>query len=180
MFGVKFTYKIPPPQFDDLTQKQIYCCGTCQTKQHEQATGLRTQENDSETETYSPKNHWWFDSNTVEGQNATYTRWEIFTMAPQKVICAILRGRPWSHKLWWIIPVTYHMGYMDKGDRMANSYSICHQTMKWTEKLFYDLLDLAILKSCIYYYYLGGGGLWKLHIKIFDSSLWGICWHRLI
>jgi hypothetical protein len=42
-----------------------------------------------------------------------------------------------------------HMGYMDKGDRMANSYSICHQTLKWTEKLFYNLLDLAILNSCI-------------------------------
>jgi tartrate dehydratase beta subunit/fumarate hydratase class I family protein len=59
-FGVKPPQTIssppPPPQFYDLTQKQIYYCGTCQTKQYEQATGPRTQENDSETETYSPKN----------------------------------------------------------------------------------------------------------------------------
>jgi hypothetical protein len=30
----------------------------------------------------------------------------------------------------------HHMGYVDKGDRMANSYSISHQTRKWTQKLF--------------------------------------------
>jgi hypothetical protein len=42
-----------------------------------------------------------------------------------------------------------HMGYVDKGDRMANSYSICHQTLKWTEKLFFQLFDLAILNSYI-------------------------------
>jgi len=41
----------------------------------------------------------------------------------------------------------YHMGYVDKGDRMANSYSISHRTLKWTKILFYHLLDLAILNS---------------------------------
>jgi hypothetical protein len=30
-----------------------------------------------------------------------------------------------------------HMGYVDKGDRMANSYSIDHRTSKWTKKLFF-------------------------------------------
>ena len=48
------------------------------------------------------------------------------------------------------------MGYMDKRDRMTNSYSISHQTLKWTEKLFYNLLDLAILNSCILFSLHGG------------------------
>lgn len=48
-----------------------------------------------------------------------------------------------------VMDYSCHMGYMDNGDRMANSYSICHQTLKWTEKLFYSLLDLAILNRCI-------------------------------
>ncbi|PNF19047.1 hypothetical protein B7P43_G11709 [Cryptotermes secundus] len=42
-----------------------------------------------------------------------------------------------------------HMGYVDKADRMANSYSICRRTWKWTNKLFFHLLDLTILNSYI-------------------------------
>ena len=30
----------------------------------------------------------------------------------------------------------HHMGYVDKGDRMANSYSISLRTFKWMKKLF--------------------------------------------
>jgi hypothetical protein len=42
-----------------------------------------------------------------------------------------------------------HMGYVDKSDRMTNSYSICRRTWKWTKKLFFHLLDLSILNSYI-------------------------------
>ena len=42
-----------------------------------------------------------------------------------------------------------HMGYVDKGDRMANSYSINRHAWKWTKKLFFHLLDLTILNSYI-------------------------------
>jgi hypothetical protein len=42
-----------------------------------------------------------------------------------------------------------HMGYVDKSDRMANSYSISRRTWKWTKKLFFHLLDLTILNSYI-------------------------------
>jgi len=49
-----------------------------------------------------------------------------------------------------------HMGYVDKGDRMANSYSINRHTWKWTKKLFFHLFDLAILNSYILFSSLGG------------------------
>ncbi|KAG8239258.1 hypothetical protein J437_LFUL010648 [Ladona fulva] len=42
-----------------------------------------------------------------------------------------------------------HMGYVDKSDRMANSYSISRRTWKWTKKLFFHLLDLTILNAYI-------------------------------
>jgi hypothetical protein len=42
-----------------------------------------------------------------------------------------------------------HMGYVDKADRMANSYSISRRTWKWTNKLFFHLLDLTVLNSFI-------------------------------
>ena len=49
-----------------------------------------------------------------------------------------------------------HMGYVDKGDRMVNSYSINRRTWKWTKKLFFHLFDLAILNSYILFSSLGG------------------------
>jgi len=42
-----------------------------------------------------------------------------------------------------------HMGYVDKADRMANSYMASHRTWKWTKKLFFHLLDMTILNSYI-------------------------------
>ncbi|PNF42225.1 hypothetical protein B7P43_G05522, partial [Cryptotermes secundus] len=42
-----------------------------------------------------------------------------------------------------------HMGYVHKADRMANSYSTSRRTWKWTNKLFFHLLDLTILNSFI-------------------------------
>jgi len=42
-----------------------------------------------------------------------------------------------------------HMGYVDKADRMANSYTASRRTWKWTKKLFFHLLDMTILNSYI-------------------------------
>ena len=39
------------------------------------------------------------------------------------------------------------MGHVDNLDWMANSYTASHQTWKWTKKLFFHLLDLAIVNS---------------------------------
>jgi hypothetical protein len=44
-----------------------------------------------------------------------------------------------------------NMGYIDKSDRMTNSYSISRRTWKWTKKLFFHLLDLSILNSYIHF-----------------------------
>jgi hypothetical protein len=41
----------------------------------------------------------------------------------------------------------YHTGYVEKADRMANSYSISHCTCKCNNILFFLLLDLATLKQ---------------------------------
>jgi hypothetical protein len=40
-----------------------------------------------------------------------------------------------------------HTGYVDKGDRLANSYSISHCTCQCTNILFFLLLDLNTLNS---------------------------------
>jgi len=48
-----------------------------------------------------------------------------------------------------VMDYNHHMGYVDKGERIANSYSNSRRTFKWTNKLFFHLLDLAILNSYI-------------------------------
>jgi len=42
-----------------------------------------------------------------------------------------------------------HMGHIDNADMMVNSYTASRQTWKWTKKLFFHLLDLAIVNSYI-------------------------------
>ena len=50
----------------------------------------------------------------------------------------------------------HHMGYVHKGDRIANNYSNSRRTFKWTKKLFFHLLDLAIVNSYILHSSCGG------------------------
>jgi hypothetical protein len=42
------------------------------------------------------------------------------------------------------------MGFVDKSDRMANSYGIAWRTWKWTKKLFFHLTDMTILTVFFY------------------------------
>jgi len=57
-----------------------------------------------------------------------------------------------------VVDYKRHMGFADKGDKMANSYSTNRRTWKWTKKLFFHLFALAILNSYILFSSLGGGG----------------------
>jgi hypothetical protein len=43
-----------------------------------------------------------------------------------------------------------HMGCIDKGDGMANRYTISHRSWKWTKKNICHLLDLTVLNSYIF------------------------------
>ena len=54
-----------------------------------------------------------------------------------------------------VVDYNHHMGYVDKGDRMANSYSINRHTWTWTKKHFFHMFDLAILNSYILFSSLG-------------------------
>ncbi|GFR19276.1 SAM and SH3 domain-containing protein 1 [Trichonephila clavata] len=39
------------------------------------------------------------------------------------------------------------MGYVDLGDRMASTYTFARRTRKWTKKLFFSLIDIAVLNA---------------------------------
>ena len=66
----------------------------------------------------------------------------------QRVISAIIMGRK-AIKPQIEADYNGHMGYIDTGDRMTETYSMNRRTWKWTKKLFFHLFDLAILNSYI-------------------------------
>ena len=70
----------------------------------------------------------------------------------------------------------HHMGSVDKGDRMTNSYSINHRTWKWTKKLFFHLFDLTILNCYILFSSLG---VRKFRVAIFRTPYCRFYWHTL-
>ena len=64
-----------------------------------------------------------------------------------------------------VMDYNHHMVYVVMVDRMANSYSISRRTFKWTKKLFFHLLDLAILNS---YILVACVGVRKFHTEIYN------------
>ena len=55
--------------------------------------------------------------------------------------------KPYSHKLWWVITIIWAVWIRVIEWPTVNSIS--WRTFKWTKKLFFHLLDLAVLNSYI-------------------------------
>ena len=60
----------------------------------------------------------------------------------------------------------HHLDYVDKGNRMANSYTISHQTWKWMKMLLFHLFKLAILNSYILLSSCGGKKISHRHFGL--------------
>jgi hypothetical protein len=54
----------------------------------------------------------------------------------------------------WILHI--HMGFVDKSDRMVNSYGIAQRIWKRTKKLFFPFLDMTILNAYLLHKLCGG------------------------
>jgi hypothetical protein len=53
------------------------------------------------------------------------------------------------------------MGFVDKSDRMVNSYGIAQRTWNWTKKLFLHLLDMTILNAYLLHKSCGGNMMYE-------------------
>jgi hypothetical protein len=60
-----------------------------------------------------------------------------------------------------------YMGFVDKSDRMLNSYGIARRTWKWTKKLLFHLTDMTIFNAFHIYKSCGG----KMTPKNFREDL---------
>ena len=133
-----------PELFDDLVKKQIYCCGTVRPNRRgmPQDPGPKT-------------------TKLKRGDICVRTRADLTAVLwwDKRDICTLTNIRnaavegnfcnEWGKSIKPQIVTDYNhlMGYVEKGDRMASSYSINCRTFKWMKKLFCHLLDLAILNS---------------------------------
>jgi hypothetical protein len=54
-------------------------------------------------------------------------------MPQRKVISVMMEEKPQI-----LIDYNHHMGYVDKGDRKANSYSISRCTLKWMKEIVFS------------------------------------------
>ena len=135
-----------PQLFQDLARRQIYCCGTVRPnrKGMPQDIGpkkLKLKRGDIHVRTMGDLTAiLWKDKRDV------YLLSNIHN-APPEGNFRDNDGKAVKPQI--VEDYSRHMGYVDKGDRMANSYSICRRTLKWTKKLFFHLFDLAILNSFI-------------------------------
>jgi hypothetical protein len=58
-----------------------------------------------------------------------------------------------------------YMEYVDKSDRMVNSYGIARRTWKWTKKLFFHLTDMIILNEFLIHKSSGSKMTHKFSVK---------------
>jgi hypothetical protein len=142
-----------PDVFYDLAPKKIYCCGTVRLHR-------RCMPKDLKPKTLRLK----------QGDIQMRTRGELTAVVwkDKRGVCLLtdIHNPPregnycdeHGNAIKPAIVADYnrHMGHVDKADRMANSYTASHRTWKWTKKIFFHLLDLAILNSYILFSSCGG------------------------
>ena len=142
-----------PELFGDLEKRQIYCCSTVRPNRKGMPQDLK------------PKT-----TKLKKGDIRIRTRADLTTILrrDKRDVCMLTnihnapaegnfcneRGKAIKPQI--VMDYNHHMGYVDKGDRMANSYSTSRCTFKWTKKLFFHLLDLTILNSYILHSSCGG------------------------
>ncbi|PNF33655.1 hypothetical protein B7P43_G12341 [Cryptotermes secundus] len=67
-----------------------------------------------------------------------------------------------------------HMGFVDKSDRMVNSYVIARMTWKWTKKLFFHTYYMTIVNSDLLHKSCGGK---MTHKKFREILEWDLTLH---
>jgi hypothetical protein len=133
-----------PELFDDLVNKQIYCCGTVRPNRRGMPQDLRPKTTKQKRGDIRIRTRadltaiLWLDKRDVR------TLTNIHNATAEGNFCSE-GGKAIKPQI--VMDYNRQMGYVDKGDRMANSYSISWRAFKWMKKLFFHLLDLAILNS---------------------------------
>jgi hypothetical protein len=116
-----------PALFDELAKKQIYCCNTVRANRHRHTRRPSTEDNKSEKEDIRVRTRADLTAILWRDKRDMYVLRNIHNAPAEGNFCN--KGGK-SIKLQIVIEYNRHMSYVDKCDRMANSYSISRQTFK--------------------------------------------------
>jgi hypothetical protein len=146
-FGHKLfmdNYFSSPALFDDLLQRKINSCGTVRIDRRELPRDIRPRSMKLKRGDLVTR---------VKG-SLSVVRWKdkrdvfvLTNMHPPPFEGNFVDENGRAPKPQVIEDYNAHMGYVDKSDRMVNSYGIARRTWKWTKKLFFHLLDMTILNA---------------------------------
>ena len=134
-----------PRLFDDLLRRKIHSCGTVRPNRKDMPTDIGLKK------LILTKG----DIRVRTGGNLTALAWKdrrdiylLINMDPPPDEGNFCDDSKRVMKSQIVARYDRHMGYVDISGCMANSYSMCRRTFKWTTKLFFHLLDLTVLNSC--------------------------------
>ena len=143
--------------------RKINCCGTVRLIRKGMPEDLRCK-------TVKLR---WGDIQYSAWARVTSACWLTFMIHPQKGNFLCEQGNMIKPDI--MASCNRHMEYVDKGNRMADSYSVSCQTWKCMRGLFSYLFSLAILNSCILLSSCGG----KKISHMLESPFCGTCWQWL-
>ena len=162
-------YFSSPDLFDDLATKQIYCCGTVRPNRKGMPQDLNPKRTTLKRGDLQVRTRGDLTTIVWRDKRDVHILTNIHDAPAEGNFCDTNRK---AIKPQIVADYNRHMGYVDKGDRMANSYSINRRTWKWTKKLFFHLFDLAILNSCILFSSLGGKKI--SHRDFRNTLMWNL------
>jgi hypothetical protein len=139
-------YFTSPVLFDDLATKQIYCCGIVRPNRKGMRQELGPKKMKLKRSDIRVRTRGDLTAMLWRNKRDIYMLTNIHDAPAKGNFCD---GNGKATKAQIVAEYSRHMGFVDKEDRMAKSYSICQRTLKWTKKLFFHLLELAILNSYI-------------------------------
>jgi hypothetical protein len=151
-----------PELFNELVTKQIYCCGTVGPNRKGMPQDLKRKTAKLKMRDICVRTRADFTTILWREKRDLCMLSNIHNTPAESNFCT---ERVKATKPQTVMDYKHHMGYVDKVDRMANSYSISRRTFKWAKKLFFCLLDLAILNSYILH---SSCGVRRFDIEIFD------------
>ena len=73
-----------------------------------------------------------------------------------------------------------HMGFVDKSDRMVNSYGIARRTWKWTKKLFFHLTDKLETSSIHVEFYSLSNSFYFVILCYIEQKIYLFLWRDAI
>jgi len=146
-------YYSSPDLFTDLRRLGFGACGTVRLNRQGLPERIQCQSKLSKGEVISVTNHGLLSLKWMDKRAVTM----ISTIHDDSMVATSRRsrfaegGQEVVQKPKCIVEYNRHMGGVDLSDQMVSYYSFSHRTVKWWRRVFFHLIDTAIVNAYILY-----------------------------